>query len=186
MPFECAYAHRQSFSRASRARFFLRRGDARFRFKVVRVPDSLEEDENFPYEDEIFLVNVGETGKFTSDKIFQSKFTVFKDGGDLCCNGYAPDFARKSNVIEGRFAAGQSYRVKLTLTKYRVYVEINGGQFKTSYGNGREEITDAAFYARKGVAVELDEESVTFTESENGRLADRRRRAEIDRRGARL
>lgn len=107
-----------------------------FRFKVVRVPDSLEEDENFPYEDEIFLVNVGETGKFTSDKIFQSKFTVFKDGGDLCCNGYAPDFARKSNVIEGRFAAGQSYRVKLTLTKYRVYVEINGGQFKTSYGNG--------------------------------------------------
>ena len=87
-----------------------------FRFKVVRVPDSLEEDENFPYEDEIFLVNVGETGKFTSDKIFQSKFTVFKDGGDLCCNGYAPDFARKSNVIEGRFAAGQSYRVKLTLT----------------------------------------------------------------------
>lgn len=111
---------------------------------------------------------------------------MFKDGGVLCCNGYAPDFARKSNVIEGRFAAGQSYRVKLTLTKYRVYVEINGGQFKTSYGNGREEITDAAFYARKGVAVELDEESVTFTESENGRLADRRRRAEIDRRGARL
>ncbi|MFQ7035621.1 MAG: hypothetical protein ACLRTQ_08120 [Candidatus Borkfalkia sp.] len=79
-----------------------------FRFKVVRVPDSLEEDENFPYEDEIFLVNVGETGKFTSDKIFQSKFTVFKDGGDLCCNGYAPDFARKSHD-RGRFA-GQSYR----------------------------------------------------------------------------
>jgi len=34
-----------------------------FRFKVVRVPDSLEEDENFPYEDVNFSRQRGRNGQ---------------------------------------------------------------------------------------------------------------------------
>ena len=142
--------------------------DLRFRFRILEVPKELPEDKNFPYEDELFLVNIGEEGKFHASFIYQSKFVVFKEEDHLLFNGYAPDFCRKSNIIRNgggsAFIVGQFYDVALHLSKYRCYVEINGGEAKTSYGNGRDKITDLIFFARKGVTVELDESNICFSE----------------------
>lgn len=144
----------------------------KFDFKIVSVPETLEQDEKFPYDDEIFLVNVGELGKFESDKIYQSKFVVLKEGEFLHFNGYAPDFGRKSDIIENvdgnfNFKIGEIYHVEMLMSKYRVYIDINNGYAKTSYGNGRMEISDVAFYVRNGVVAEIDEKTVCFEESDN-------------------
>lgn len=131
-----------------------------FEFAITKMPDFDTEDSDFPYPDELFFVNFGETGKFTSNYVYQSRFTVFRNGDHLNFNGYAPDFARKSNVMKTkdgnkRFDLNTTYCVKLLLSKYRVYIDVNDGYSKTSYGNGRDEITDVVFYARKGVEVSL-------------------------------
>ncbi len=153
--------------------------DLQFRFRIVHMPQSLKEDIHFPYEDEIFLVNVGETGKFEASSIYQSKFTVLRAGEHIQMNGYAPDFCRKSNIIRDRagntlFSVGREYEVALHWSKYRCYVEIDGGAAATSYGNGREAITQIIFYARKGVTVELNEASVCLSQRRfNAPIADR-------------
>lgn len=140
--------------------------ELKFDFSIDYVPEVLPEDKNFPYPDEIFLVNFGETGKFTSNFIYQSRFVALKANDGLIFNGYAPDFCRKSDIIERadgstRFEVGKKYSVTVALTEYRAYVSI-GGEAKTSYGNGRKEITDVAFYLRSGVKATL--ENVTLTE----------------------
>ncbi len=134
--------------------------ELKFKFNVKSMAETDTEDGDFPYPDEIFFVNFGEVGKFTSNYVYQSRFTVFRDGKAIKFNGYAPDFARKSNVIKNRlgnsdFALNTEYSVKLVLSKYRVYIDVNDGFARTSYGNGRDEITDVAFYVRRGSEVEV-------------------------------
>ena len=136
--------------------------ELKFKFSIIKMPTEDTEDSDFPYPDELFFVNFGETGKFTSKFVYQSRFTVLRDGDGLNFNGYAPDFARKSNIIKTkdggkRFELNTEYSVKLLLSKYRVYIDVDNGFAKTSYGNGRDEITDVAFYSRKGVEVTLSE-----------------------------
>lgn len=60
-----------------------------FSFIVKSIPDVLGEDKFFPYDNEIFKVNIGEKYKFTSDYIYQSKFTIFRDENRIKFGGYA-------------------------------------------------------------------------------------------------
>ena len=136
--------------------------ELKFKFVIKSTQNRDVEDSDFPYPDEIFFVNFGEIGKFTSNYVYQSRFMIFRDGENVKFNGYAPDFARKSNIIKDingsdKFSLNTEYFEKLTLSKYRVYIDVNNGFAKTSYGNGRDIITDVAFYVREGTEIEISD-----------------------------
>ena len=131
-----------------------------FSFTVNSLTDDLEGDENFPYPDEILNVNFGETEKFPSDMIYQSKFTVCKNGDKLNFYGYAPDWARKTDPIRDKygndlFQVGKKYSAEIVLTRNTVRISIDGVA-SDLYANAREGITDVAFYVRKGQDITVE------------------------------
>lgn len=143
-----------------------------FSFIVKSIPDVLGEDKFFPYDNEIFNVNIGEKYKFTSNYIYQSKFTIFRDENRIKFGGYAPDYNRTQDILRNKngeflFNLNERYNVKLEVTKYRVYIDINDGEIKDNYGNAREEIEDIVFYVRDGVEIELVDAGVSEEDLQN-------------------
>jgi len=131
-----------------------------FDLKISNIPNELINDDEFIFDDEIILVNIGEKEKFTSDYIYQSKLVVFKDEDKINFGGYTPDFRRKGDLIKDKngntkFDVDKTYHVDLKLSKYRVYININNGEMIDTYGNGRDEIIDVKFYKRNGVEAEV-------------------------------
>ena len=138
-----------------------------FDFEILKIPNDTKKDDEFIFDDEIMLVNVGEIDKFTSDYIYQSKFTVFKDGNKISFGGYTPDWKRKSDLLKDkhnntRFDINKTYHVNIKISKYRVYIDVNNKEMVDSYGNARNEISDLAFYLKKGVEAKIS--NVVFTE----------------------
>lgn len=126
-------------------------------------------DDSFIFPNELFTVNVGETEKFTSDYIYQSKFVVFKAKDKLNFGGYCPDYNRTCDLLRDKngntaFEPGTKYHVVIKLTKYRVYIDVNDGFATDFYGNGRDAIDEVRFYANKDVRVKL--ENVTLKEED--------------------
>ena len=129
-----------------------------FDFEIKKFPKELEEDENFIYPDEFFMVNLGEKEKFTSDYVYQSKLTLFKDNDKFNFGGYTPDWNRKSDILKDKnlntaFDPSLKYHVELTFSKYRCYIDINYGEIVSNYGNARIDVSDAKFFVRKGFEV---------------------------------
>ena len=101
-----------------------------FDFEILKIPNDTKKDDEFIFDNEIMLVNVGEIDKFTSDYIYQSKFTVFKDGNKISFGGYTPDWKRKSDLLKDkhnntRFDINKTYHVNIKISKYRVYIDVN-------------------------------------------------------------
>lgn len=141
-----------------------------FDFQITKVPDNVKKDDEFIFDDEIMLLNIGEVEKFTSDYIYQSKFTVFKDEDGLNFGGYTPDWNRKSDLLKdinqnNKFPINKTYHVKLKISKYRVYIDINNQEIIDTYGNARDKISDLAFYLKKGVEANIS--NVIFVEKDS-------------------
>ncbi|MCI5744723.1 MAG: SGNH/GDSL hydrolase family protein [Erysipelotrichaceae bacterium] len=140
-----------------------------FDFKIDEITNDISKNDEFIFDDELLLVNIGEVDKFTSDYIYQSKLTVFKENDGISFGGYTPDWNRKSDLIKDKnnnhiFNAYKTYHVEMKITKYRVYIDIDNGNLKDSYGNARDKVSDLAIYANKGVKAHI--ENVKFTEED--------------------
>lgn len=139
--------------------------EVRFRFSLkIKNCVKTEEDKQFPFEDEIFTFNVGEEGKFGEESIYQNKLSVFRGNNGIMFGGYAPDFARKSDIIENgdekEFSDSQIYNFEITVAQFRVYIDVNR-KIRHSYGNVRTGVTGYAFYLRNGCSAELSDFSYT-------------------------
>lgn len=139
-----------------------------FSFKIDYLPENVKKDEEFIFDDEILLLNTGEIDKFSCDYIYQSKFIVFKDNDSLNFGGYAPDWNRKTDIIKNKdnsekFKVDETYNVKLIITKYRVYIEINNEIFD-SYANARNQVNELAIYLKNNVKATIY--NVSFIEKD--------------------
>lgn len=129
-----------------------------FDLQINSLAENREKDDDFLEENEIFMLTVGEEGKFSAESFYQNKLTIRAVGKELSVYGYAPDFNRTGNAVvlpDGeKPKTGEKYSFKVVLTKRRVYIYLNGALVE-SYGNARETVDGYAFFVRNGENIEI-------------------------------
>ena len=134
-----------------------------FKVKVKTAHDS-SVDSNFLGADEIFHVNVGEVDRIPSNNPYSSKFSILKGknqnkirfvGYDRNVNSFTDTAMDSTGATE--FPGDAIYDVRLSYSRFRMYVDINNGEIKTSYYSGREGIKNFQLNSRLGTVVVIDD-----------------------------
>jgi hypothetical protein len=142
-----------------------------FKIKLKSIKNPLPDDSaNFysGYAGELFHITFDEKDKIPSDNYWSTKFRMMTNntydkirfvGNDTDLSNLS-DTAKSSN---GNYfvATNTSYKVKLTITKNRINIDLNDGQMKTSFESSRSSIKNIRLTNRAGVVTLIDDVKMT-------------------------
>ncbi|MBE6871555.1 MAG: hypothetical protein E7491_06330 [Ruminococcaceae bacterium] len=139
----------------------------KFKMRITEMPATLEADQNFQFDNEIFHICADETGRIGSGNYWSAKFRAFKESDSTVRYfGYLTDVnAADSMVMDAErnsvFNINETHDFEITFEPERCYISMDGGKYTANFGNARNGINDFCLYTRTGVTVLLDDFSIT-------------------------